>query len=138
MNSHHVPKKSVECGQDMQTMRLDIIGVEYPVALCDNIFQHSGHLAYALCNNQPPSIQISTKAVSSQRLYLLLHEVLHALSYMGHLQFLRDDGDPFRDDEASVDALSSLMSEVITRNKEVFIPLINGREWPETRPDSSR
>lgn len=113
------------------SLYLDILGVKYPLLLEDEIFQTNGHPAYALCANQPPRIQISTMAAPSQRLYLLLHESLHALSYMGHLQFIRKQDDPFQDDESSVDALASLIAELLTRNKGVIVPLVTHSEWPE-------
>lgn len=47
--------------------------------------------------------------------YLLLHEVLHALIFMGHLQFLKLDGD-VADDEAKLDAIASLLSEFLVSN----------------------
>lgn len=114
-------------------MKLDILGVEYPLELNDHISQSSGHPAYALCENQPPLIQISTAAAPSQRLYLLLHEVYHALSYMGHLQFLRDAaGTHLMDDESHVDALASLTAEFLTRNQQIVVPLIVEGEWVDT------
>jgi len=112
-------------------LQLNILGVRYPLDIEDTVWQASGHPAYALCENQPPRLQISTQAVASQRLYLLIHEALHALSYMGHLQFLRELDNQFKDDESNVDALASLFAELLTRNRDVFVPLIETGEWPE-------
>lgn len=45
---------------------------------------------------------------------VLVHEILHVLIFQGHLQFLKDDEG--RDDEAKIDAVASLLVEVMRRN----------------------
>lgn len=68
------------------------------------------------------SIRIREDVFDSWTLYLLLHEVLHALTFMGHLQFLRSDDSSvcLHDDEAKVDALASLLAHFIVSNKQVI------------------
>ena len=46
---------------------------------------------------------------------------------MGHLQFLRMEG-LLQDDEAKVDALASLLAEVLTRNKLFNVEVLNPKK----------
>jgi hypothetical protein len=54
---------------------------------------------------------------------LLIHELLHALTYLGHIQFLRDETG-VQDDEGKVDALASLMAHFIKNNRGVLDDLM--------------
>ena len=50
------------------------------------------------------------------KLYLLIHELLHAFIFLGHLQFLKYE-DSLSDNEGSIDALASLIADFIVKNK---------------------
>lgn len=107
-------------------MQLDILGVSYTlIPTTELITPDIGPEALGTADNHKCEIKYCENT-PSQRLYILLHELLHVLTYMGHLQFLRVDGEQY-DDEAKVDAVASLMAEVLKRNPQVFIPLIGGQ-----------
>jgi len=64
-------------------------------------------------------ILLQDDVFQSWKLYLLLHEVIHALVFLGHLQFLKSE-DGFHDDESRVDAIASLMAHFIHNNKSII------------------
>ena len=98
---------------------LDIIGTKWRLHATDEMPQ-DWMLGYMDAHRH--TISLKRDVFDSWALYLLLHEVLHALTFMGHLQFLRDEGatGTQMDDEAKVDALASLMAHFITNNKGVI------------------
>lgn len=107
-------------------MQLDILGVSYTLTLTPNlILPDEGPESLGVVDNHKCTIHVCDNT-PSQRLYILLHELLHVMTYMGHLQFLRVEGQQY-DDEAKVDAVASLMAEVLKRNPHVFVPLIGGQ-----------
>lgn len=73
-------------------------------------------MLFGFMDAETQRITVNNKTDETWRTYLFFHEVIHALSYMGHLQFLKRDDLPHIDDEAKVDAIASLIAEVVTRN----------------------
>jgi len=86
-------------------------------------------MLFGFMDAEEGTLSIHKDTDDTWRLYLLIHEILHALSYMGHMQFLKRSDLPHYDDEAKVDATASLLTEVLMRNgfinKEVLDQLKN-------------
>lgn len=94
----------------------DILGTEWQVI---SGIPSENMLGYMNAIKQ--QIQIRPGVPASWQLYLLLHETLHSLTFLGHLQFLRceppSDGYTItQDDEAKIDAVASLLSTILRRN----------------------
>jgi len=102
---------------------LDIIGTKWVLNTKDDL-----PAEWMLCHMDALNHTISLKndVFDSWALYVLLHEVLHAFSFLGHVQFLRAEGELGTqvDDEAKVDALASLLAHFITNNKAVIDKLV--------------
>ena len=96
---------------------LDILGTHWSVDVGDLPSNVLGQKRFGFMDATAQEIKINHDVHASWRVYLLLHEMLHALIFMGHLQFLKRDDIPMLDDEAKLDAIASLFSEVLTRNK---------------------
>jgi len=91
-------------------MRLKILGCDWKL--------RTGALdapVHGLMDAMRGELTINENTDATWHTYLMLHEVLHALVFMGHLQFLKLDGE-MADDEAKLDAISSLLSEVLVSN----------------------
>jgi len=98
---------------------LDIIGTKWVLQAADEMPQD---WMLGFMDAHQHTIHLKRDVFDSWALYLLLHEVLHAFTFLGHLQFLRDESATGTqlDDEAKVDALASLMAHFITHNKAVI------------------
>ena len=98
---------------------LDIIGTTWVLETGEDMPQPwmLGHM-----DGLNHTIRLKNDVFDSWALYLLLHEVLHALSFLGHIQFIRDESGAGTqvDDEAKVDALASLLAHFIVHNKDVI------------------
>lgn len=95
---------------------LDVLGTMWTVKVGELYCQMGGGKQFGFMNAEERTITINQETHPSWRLYLLLHEVLHALTFLGHLQFLRLEGNPHQDDESKVDAIASLLAAVLIRN----------------------
>ena len=96
-------------------MVLDILGCHwaFKIGHLDRGNVSQMHFGFMDAPNQ--QLTINRDVDATWRPYLAIHEILHALSFMGHLQFLRLEGQ-LVDDEAKVDAMASLLAEVLVRN----------------------
>jgi len=103
---------------------LDILGNKVTVDVGHLSHDAIGQMRFGFMDATAQEITINETVDPTWRVYLLLHEVIHALSFMGHLQFLKREDIPYMDDESKVDAIASLIAEVLTRNNlfrtEVF------------------
>lgn len=95
---------------------LDILGTKWALLVGELRPDSTGRKLFGFMDAEVREITINQETDPSWRLYLLLHEVLHALSFMGHLQFLKREDFRHIDDEAKVDAVASLISDVLIRN----------------------
>lgn len=115
--------ETMTAARELPTDAITILGVKYGLYSATTMETESGPmLGYS--DNLACSITLATKE-PSQLLYVLLHEILHTLSFMGHLQFLRLDDNPYKDDEARVDAVASLLADTLQRNPDLFICLLS-------------
>ena len=94
----------------------DILGTKWIVKVGELNGRLGAPMRFGFMNAEDRTLTINQDTDPSWRLYLLLHETLHALVFLGHLQFLRDDEHPHFDDESKIDAISSLLAEVLNRN----------------------
>ena len=101
---------------DQMEIDFDILGTHWSVAVDQLPVIEVGQLRLGFMDAAVQEITINQDLSPSWRPYILLHEILHALSFMGQLQFLRKADNPCQDDEAKVDAIASLLAEVLTRN----------------------
>ena len=97
-------------------MKLDILGTQWDAQLGQVSSADSGQMRFGFMDAEDHSITIHHDTDPTWRLYLLLHEVIHALTFLGHMQFLRHDDHPGHDDESKVDAIASLLAEFLLRN----------------------
>ena len=116
----------------------DILGTKWNLNIGELARNELGAKQFGLMDAEAREITINHKTDPSWRFYLLLHEVLHALSYLGHLQFLKHEDFPEHDDEAKVDAIASLLSEVLTRNGLVSSSVLDIRAQEGGESDPSR
>ena len=105
---------------------LDILGVAYTLRLVELPTLDTGQVVHAYCDNYRCEIVLKRDMPQTQALYILLHEVLHALTFMGHLHGLRPEGPD--DCEAEVDATASLLAGLLKGNAELFLWLLSGVE----------
>ena len=103
---------------------LDILGCRWTADVGVLAHNQFGQVLFGFMDAAQQELTINQEINPSWRPYILLHEILHALTFMGHLQFLRIKGE-LRDDEAKVDALASLLAEVLTRNNLFNEGLLN-------------
>lgn len=94
----------------------DILGTKWRVKVAELFCEQTGNMQFGFMNAENRTLTINQDTDPSWRLYLLLHEVLHALVFLGHLQFLRHENFPAVDDESKIDAIASLLAEVMNRN----------------------
>ena len=107
---------------------LDILGTRWTADVGKLPNDVLGQMRFGFMDAIAQEITINEEVHPSWRVYLLLHEVLHALSFMGHLQFLKREDLPQIDDEAKVDAVASLLAEVLTRNNFFNTSALNVRK----------
>jgi hypothetical protein len=93
--------------------KLDILGNEFELHVGELETHPTGDVQFGLMDARVQRITLNREIDATWRTYVLLHEILHALTFMGHLQFLRLPDHPGVDDEAKVDAIASLLSEVL-------------------------
>lgn len=104
------------------TNHLDILGVKY--ALVWGTPTHGEQEALGYTDVTAPSITLNHNLVPSQQLYVALHEIIHALMFAGHFPFMHSDEPPHWHDEGRVDAVASLLAEVIKRNYTILKPMM--------------
>ena len=95
---------------------LNILGCDFTFELTDIAPNHYGQMRFGFMDAPNRSISMHCDTHPTWQPYLLLHEIIHALSFMGHLQFLRKDDNPLEDDESKVDAVASLLAHVLVSN----------------------
>lgn len=118
--SWHLTERGADPGGAVAHTPLDILGVRYNLYITEGLVQLAGGgTGHGECNTTDCTISV---ADGKRTLACLLHEVFHELIFMGHLPFLKQDGD---DCEQRIDHLSSLLAEVLQRNPNVFAELIN-------------
>ena len=100
-------------------MKIDLLGTMWDIRIGQVSAAEGGQMRFGFMDAEDHSITIHHDSDPTWRFYLVLHEVLHALSFLGHLQFLRRDDHPGFDDESKVDAIASLLAEVLLRNNLV-------------------
>jgi hypothetical protein len=96
--------------------RISILGNEFDLEIDELTPLETGDMRFASMDTRQQEIVINKDVDATWRVYLLVHEVLHTLTFLGHLQFLRLPDHPGIDDEAKVDAISSLLADVLVRN----------------------
>lgn len=104
----------------------DILGTRWSVAVAELPGVEVGQMRLGFMDATMQEITINQDLNPSWHPYILLHEILHALSFLGHLQFLRKADNPYQDDEAKVDAIASLLADVLTRNNLMNCAALNG------------
>lgn len=111
-------------------INIDILGNKWAVKVGEIEHNDSGQMVFGFMNAEEQTLTVNEHTDTTWRLYLLLHEIIHALSYMGHLQFVKRSDFTHIDDEAKVDAIASLLADVLIRNnfirQEVLDQLENG------------
>ena len=94
----------------------DILGTKWIVKVGELRGRLGAPKRFGFMNAEDRTLTINEDTHPSWRLYLLLHETLHALIFLGHLQFLLDDEQPQFADESKIDAIASLLADVLNRN----------------------
>lgn len=108
---------------------LDVLGTKWVVNIGELERDDAGQLRFGFMDAATHTLTVSHDADPTWRPYLLLHELLHALSFLGHLHFLkRTDEHSNLDDEGKVDQLSSILAEVLVRNDLLKIDKLGGNK----------
>ena len=90
---------------------------------------HNGAEVLGLTDALAATITLHENLPPSHDLYVFLHEVIHSLMFMGHFDFMLDDNG--RHDERKIDAVASLLAQVIKDNYSSLTTLM----YPSLRED---
>ena len=115
-------------------MQLEILGNKYEVRYNRGMIDEDSRLGHT--DMARGVIDLDPDMLPDLLPVVLIHEMLHVMIFMGHLQFLVDPVTK-RHDEASIDAVSSLLCETLRANGMLCMSHIKGALDEEEVRDNS-